>query len=152
MTTIPSIRVGKIRSKGVKYPWEPGYVASMHDSMQEVISIITNLMTRIEDVSPDIMVDILGPTFEKSQEYCPIDTGALRESGYLEVTSYYKNPRVEMGYARGGNPFYAVIVHENMELHHEPPTRAKWLQAAMLEDEGEFLERLSERYREALGI
>lgn len=150
--TRPSIRIGKLSSKGTKYPWEPGYVAAMKQTTGQLVDIITKMLDDLVAISPDIMMVALEPTFEKSQEYCPKDTGALVASGYLEVTDYRSKPRVEMGYARGGNPFYAVIVHENMELHHEPPTRAKWLQAAMLEDIGEIAYRLANNYSSALGL
>lgn len=152
MTATPSIRIGKLSSRGSKEPWEAGYVSSMRATMSQLISIVSDLQKQIEGASPEIMIQVLQPTFDKSQDYCPIKTGDLKASGYLEVTSFRGSPRVEMGYARGGNPHYAVIVHEDMETYHRPPTRAKWLQAAMLEDESGYLDQLGALYKSAMGL
>lgn len=90
----------------------------------------------------------LEPTFKKARDvYCPKDTGALRASGFLEIVDYRGNPRVDIGFGRGGNPHYAPIVHEDMDMHHKSPTRSKFLQAAMLEDTKKIEVRLAEGYR-----
>lgn len=148
----PSIRIGKLTSKKALFPTEPGYIESMKASTRELEDILLGLLKSIEEQSVPVMVNALQPTFEKSQLYCPVDTGALLASGYLEATSYRQNPRVEIGYARGGQPSYAVVVHENLSFYHKAPTRAKWLQAAMLEDLPAIFTRLGQEYKAATGL
>lgn len=148
----PSIRVGKLSSKGTVFPSESFYAESMRASTRELEDILLKLLKDVEEQSADIMLNALQPTFELSQVYCPVDTGDLLASGYLEVTQYRSNPRVEMGYARGGNPSYAVVVHEDPQFYHKLPTRYKWLQAAMMEDLPNIFNRLGKEYKGAMGI
>lgn len=111
-------------------------------SMRGIIQNYTKLIRHIESVTPEVLLEALQPTFEKSQEYCPVDTGALKESGYLEIVEYRTRPTVQIGYGFGGIPPYTPQVHENMEWNHEPPTRAKWLQVALEEDSNAIEERI----------
>lgn len=107
---------------------------SARAGMAQIIRNYRKFVQNVEEAVPDILYEALIPTFEKSQEYCPKDTGALRESGYLEITEFRRRPRVEIGYGLGGEPEYTAKVHENMEYKHKAPTRAKWLQIALEED------------------
>lgn len=110
--------------------------------MAQIIRNYRKFVQNVEEAMPEILYEALGPTFEKSQEYCPVDTGALVESGYLEITEFRKRSRVEIGYGLGGSPEYTAKVHENMEYKHEAPTRAKWLQIALEEDAEEIQMRI----------
>lgn len=116
---------------------------SVRNSMRLIIEDYSRLISYFEEASPSVIYDALLPTFEKSQEYCPIESGELRKSGYLEIVGN----RVEIGYGRGGNPDYAATVHENLEWRHKAPTRAKWLQVALAEDEQEIQGRIVSSYR-----
>lgn len=102
--------------------------------MSSVINNYRKFISQVEEAMPDVLYEALQPTYELSQEYVPYDTGALADSGYLEITNFRGKPRVEIGYGLGGVPPYAVRVHETMEFRHEAPTRAKWLQVALEED------------------
>lgn len=117
-------------------------------SMARVISNYRRLINELENVTPDILLEALEPTFEKSQEYCPYDTGRLRDSGYLQITQFRGNPTVEIGYGLGGEPPYTVNVHENLEWRHKYPTRAKWLEVALLEDDQAIQQRIISAYKE----
>lgn len=110
------------------------------------------LISHLHDVSAQVIYEALEPTFLKSQEYCPTDTGALKDSGYLIVTDFRNIPTVEMGYGKGGEPDYAVTVHENMEWRHKAPTRAKWLQVALEEDTNDIPKRIVAGYKQAGGF
>lgn len=120
--------------------------------------MLIGILDQVYDASEEIMLEALEPTFEKSQMYCPVETGKLKNSGYLEVNAFRGNPRVEIGYGFGGSPKnkmgkpYTAYVHEMLELKHEPPTRAKWLQAAVMEDLDLIMERLSIGYKTSLGL
>lgn len=145
------INVGKLSVRNPKYPSEPNFVSDMRSQMLELQHILDEVFDQIEGISPQIMLNALGPTFAISQHLCPVDTGALKASGYLEITSARTGgTRVEIGYGRGGNPFYAVYVHEMTSIYHKPPTMAKWLQAAVMGDLDNIFARLREGYRSAM--
>ncbi len=117
-----------------------------------VLKNFSMLIDHLHDVSPQVMVEALEPTFELSKEYCPEETGALKASGYLEITSFRGTPTVEIGYGKGGSPDYAVTVHENLEWRHKAPTRAKWLQVALEEDAANIQDRIVSGYKRAGGF
>lgn len=117
------------------------YTREAKAGMQQVLQNYKKLVQHLEDMSPDVLLGALEPAFELSKEYCPKDTGALVESGYLQVTRLRGVPTVEIGYGLGGDPEYAAAVHENLEWRHKSPTRAKWLQVA-LEEEAPHIQQL----------
>ncbi len=146
------INVGRLSVRNPVYPSEPGYVRDMRDQMLQLQHILNDLFDDLEGASPDIMLDALQPTFAISQYLCPVDTGALKTSGYLEITNARTGgTRVEIGYGRGGQPFYAVYVHEATWIPHKYPTISKWLQAAVMGDLDNITKRLYSGYRVALG-
>lgn len=114
--------------------------------MRGVLNNYKRLIRHIEEATPEILLESLEPTFELSQEYCPKDTGALVDSGYLEIVQEGRKPTVQIGYGRGGSPPYTVRVHENLEWRHKSPTKAKWLQAALEEDEKAIQGRIIRSY------
>lgn len=89
----------------------------------------------------------LGPTLTLAKRYCPKDTKALVNSGYLEITSRGAGGTVEIGFGKGGVPHYALIVHEMLEYKHKAPTRAKFLQIAMQETRHSILARIAAQMR-----
>jgi len=99
-----------------------------------------------------VLYNALEPAFELSKEYCPVDTGAMVDSGYLEISTFRGVPTVEIGYGRAGNPPYTVEVHENLEWRHKDPTRAKWLQVALAESAGQIQDDIRRGYRDAGGF
>jgi len=102
-------------------------IAVLKDNLEKVID-------GIKEATPEAIEDALRPVFELSQVYVPVDTKALKESGYLIVQEGSRKIVAEVGYARGGRPFYAVFVHEMVDLHHAPPTQALFLQKAIQEE------------------
>ena len=117
-------------------------------AMRSVISGYQKLVDALQDVTPEIIYDALEPTFEKSQEYCPVDTGRLKDSGYIRITQFRGTPTVEIGYGIGGEPPYTVNVHENLNWRHKYPTRAKWLEVALTEDDEAIQQRIISAYQE----
>jgi len=118
---------------------------SVHDSMQDVISEYKAFLDFIGGVTPEIIRSALEPTFDLSQQYVPVEFGTLRDSGFLEIT---KDGTVVMGYGKGGVPDYAPFVHERMDQEHQPPTRSKFLQAALDEDFTNVVQRIEEKLGE----
>jgi hypothetical protein len=148
VTVYSHLQVGKIRSSSRNaYPSEAAYVQQIREQLRDFEQIINKVLKQLVDEAAPIMLDALQPTKEKAEYYCPKKTGALVESSYLEITSFRGNPRVELGFAKGGEPPYAVYVHEMVEYHHAPPTRSKFLQAAVYEDLDNIFNRIAESYK-----
>jgi hypothetical protein len=146
-----NLHIGKIRSQGRQYPWEPGYVESIRAQCKDLTNIITSIVTQFGEASEDLILEALEPTFEKAKSYTPYRTGELRGSGYLEKVGFRGRPRVEMGFARGGFPHYAVLVHEDLNMYHNPPTQAKFLQRAVEEDIADIAIRIGQNYKKFMG-
>src|SRR5688572_19369077 len=119
------LRMGLERVSKQQYAGHRDQVAHVNRQLKELELDILDIFKQLEDESPEIMIDVLEPTFIKSQTYTPYDKGPLVNSGYLEENSFRGQPRVEMGYGKGGYPHYAALQHENMGFYHKPPTRAK---------------------------
>lgn len=134
--------IGRKRLAASISPETAAYTRSARASMQAIIRNYRKFVANVEKELPEILFEAMVPTFALSQEYCPKDTGKMRESGYLEITSFRGKPRVEIGYGRGGDPEYTAAVHENMEWRHKAPTRAKWLQIALEESAQEVQARI----------
>lgn len=101
---------------------------------------------------PAILYESMHPTFRKSQTYCPFDTGKMLASGYMELRGTGRGAQLTIGYGKGGHPSYTAMVHENLEVHHAAPTRAKWLQVAIEEDSSEILRRVAANTKRAGGF
>jgi hypothetical protein len=137
-----------VRKASGSWPNERKDMSSVREQFRaKIVAPLQQMFDSLEDVSEEIIYDALEPTFDKSQMYCPELTGELRESGYLEIVTTKKGPMVEIGYGRGGNPDYAVAVHERTDIKHEEPTRAKYLEAAVLEDLDNIRDRIFSAYR-----
>ena len=93
------------------------------------------------------MKNALKPTLELAKSYTPIKSGRLRRSGFIESEVFRGRPRVVIGFAKGGNPPYADIVHERSDIVHVKPTRAKFLTVAVMEDLGGIKSRLQATYK-----
>jgi hypothetical protein len=123
------------------------------ESMAEVIKNYSDLIKHLKGVTPEVLRNALEPVFDKSQEYVPQKTGALRASGELEVIGAMGSAHEPEGSITYGNSeaWYAALVHEYVWLNHEPPTRAKYLQSALEEEIDSFLSSLAVDYAMALG-
>lgn len=145
------VRLGIERLRVPQFASEPTFLADVKKMVQSVESDLEYILEQFADVTPDITYEALEPTFKKSQEYCPVQSGDLKDSGYLEIVSKGDRPYVEMGYGKGGKPRYAPVVHEMTTMYHEPPTRSKWLEAAVNEDMGAIIDRVHDGYRRFMG-
>jgi hypothetical protein len=139
------------KSRGAAGRFHASHTAAAQRSAKAITDEILRIFDQFEEASEEIMLEALEPTMALADSYCPVDTGAMLASGYLEVTTFRGKPRVEIGYGKGGVPDYTAYVHENMEMSHDPPTRAKWLQAAVMEDLGGIYSRLGAGYKRFMG-
>lgn len=121
-------------------------------SMGAILSDLQAFIAELDsEIVPGVLVEALEPTLGKAIEYCPVDSGALVASAYLEVEKYRGNPTVYLGFGRGGNPSYALAVHERTDVRHAEPTRAKFLQSALDEDYYSILNSIPRLIREYSG-
>lgn len=146
------LKMGLERVSKPKFASEPGMVAQVQAQVRALQDDLEYIFDQFEDVTPEICLEALKPVFEQSKVYCPKLTGDLVNSGYLEVVGYRGKPRVEMGYGKGGRPYYAAYVHEMTQIHHAYPTQAKFLERAVNEDIGGIIDRVSDGYKRFMGV
>jgi len=79
-----------------------------------------------------------------AKERCPVDTGRLRATGYVQPPS---DGEVEIGFGTD----YGIYVHERTELNH-PSGEAKFLENAINARMDGYLERLAKRVKARAGI
>lgn len=147
------LKVGKVTVRTPLYPSEPRYVESVRRGMKELMDNVNYIFDQFEAVTPEIMLDVLQPIFDESQQLVPQRTGALKASGFLRVASGRTgNIWVEMGYAEGGNPSYAAYVHEMVQIPHKPPTQAKFLEKPINDHMLDLIDELAARYKNFAGL
>lgn len=130
-------------------------VSGIKDTRKAILTVekdIAKFLNGIKELTAGALQYALEPTFELSQEYCPVKTGRLKGSGYIKVTSTAFGPRGVVGYAPRNDPPYATWVHEHTSVHHEAPTRAKFLQAALEEKQGDLIERVKKYISDSVGM
>jgi len=103
--------------------------------MAEINKRLDKVVSRYEELSEPALRYGLVTIYNRSQELVPVDTGKLKESGWISVSSRKSDGAIRgvVSYGRMGKPFYAVYVHERLDLYHKPPTQAKFLQRALEE-------------------
>jgi hypothetical protein len=96
----------------------------------------------MEEVSQEI--------FNESQAQVPVRTGVLKASGHVDPPSILGNDiEVNIGYG-GAAAQYALFVHENLQAHHTPPTKAKYLEDPMADALSRLSARLQDRMEGAI--
>ncbi len=136
-------------------PTRPSIAGATRDvrkQMKVIRSNIEAVINSVEGATPQAVRDGLRPIFFESLKLSPIDKGDLRRSGFLNVTEKSGEVFGEIGYAKGGDPFYAVFVHENLAFFHKAPTQAKFLEEAVNRKIGGLKRRIMKSLREATGI
>lgn len=147
-----NVRMGLASVSKPQYATEASYVSQVKQQMKVLQSDLEYILAQFEDATLDITIEALQPTLDKAKSYTPFRTGDLRNSGFLESVGFRGTPRVELGFARGGVPRYAVLVHEMVEVPHQLPTRSKFLEAAVNEDLGNIVGRLQAGYQRFMGL
>jgi len=82
---------------------------------------------------------------QKSMDQVPVDTSQLRESRLTAPVSE-DPPQVAVSYGKE----YAAAVHERLDVPHEPPTKAKFLEDPLNDLRVGFFKRLAEWVRDHL--
>lgn len=132
--------------------FDASYIKTIRRQMKTITDNYEKLVNELGDIGADIIEEALEPTFRLSQKYVPKDTGKLAQSGFLKQDRNSKFPRVVMGYGKGGDPNYTIMVHERMDVRHEAPTKAKFLLSALEEDNNAIERRIVRGYKKATGV
>ncbi len=122
------------------------------EQFKVIMRRLRKIVKDIEEATPDAVIHGLQPIFDESQRLVPVKTGDLKASGYLEERSSGKTVRVEVGYARGGKPTYAGAVHERLDVAHDAPTQAKFLEHAVDKHIDEVGPRIAEFIGKRVGL
>ncbi len=125
------INVGRQRVTGATSPFEAGYVQSVNAQMRAIRNNMLKVVEAIENATPEALIFGLQPIFDESQRLVPVKSGRLKRSGFLRSEQSTKGSVVAIGYAKGGQPKYAALVHERTDFNHKSPTQAKYLEAAV---------------------
>lgn len=103
----------------------------------ELIAKLNALWPRFSNAAVSGCMDWADDVMNTSKRLVPVDTGALKGSGYTKVMSGPDGVEITLGYSQN----YALYVHENMEAHHENG-QAKYLEIPLLMKCNELLRRM----------
>lgn len=82
-------------------------------------------------------MDWADDVMNEAKRITPVDTGALRASGYTQTMSGPEGVEIGIGFSAN----YALYVHENLEAHHDVG-QAKFLETPMLLKSDELPKRM----------
>jgi len=105
------------------------------------IEKIDQLGDRMTPIVNESINKAISQIFVQSQNLVPVDTGALKASGHVNTQTVPHS--IEYGggdywtgeTGRGRVVDYAVVVHEDMSVGHNPPTQAKYLELPLVQNQ-----------------
>jgi hypothetical protein len=96
--------------------------------LDKVVASIQNLAGDIQRELAAVLYQEGEGLITEAKQEVPVDTGVLRASGYVRWPEYQGSTvTVQVGFGGAAAP-YALLVHENLESRHNPPTKAKYLE------------------------
>lgn len=117
--------------------------------MDVLQGVLQNASPRATDFLIGAMTDTSNDIFTESQRQVPVRYGVLKASGHVDPPDVIGNQiRINIGY--GGPATYALFVHERLDLHHKPPTKAKYLEDPMNDALRNLTSRLQDRMEGAI--
>lgn len=147
-----NLSVGRVRVTSAVGPSEASYVASIRNQMKLIQENLLKVVEKVDEETPHALKFALQPIFDESQRLVPVDTGALRRSGFLEVRNVSGGAQAALGYGRYGRPTYAAFVHERLDVNHGGTTQAKFLETAVFTKIDTFRRRFILYYQKYVGI
>ncbi len=125
----------------------------MNAQMKQMGENLKKVLEAVQTNIPGALIHGVTPIFDESQRLVPVKTGRLKRSGFIRESFSTKNRvTVQIGYAEGGDPPYAAMVHEFTHLNHAAPTQAKFLEEAINRKQGEVGPRVQKFIQEQMGI
>jgi Bacteriophage HK97-gp10, putative tail-component len=99
--------------------------------LAEMNARLLNLIKALPDEIDRALQDQAHVILQVAKERCPVDTGALRDSGKLEDT-VKSGHEIAVPITFGDpEPYYAIYVHEDLEAKHPNGGQAKFLESAI---------------------
>ena len=129
-----------------------GATRSIRAQLSDINRNLQKVIDGFENVTPEAVFVALHPIFKESQRLVPVDTSTLKNSGYLEVEKTTRGVEAEIGYALGGKPHYAVLVHEMVGVAHDDPTQAKFLQQPLEAQMHRIAPRIAAAIKKGIGL
>lgn len=118
--------------------------------MDRLIRLLAQAGPRAIPALSQGMYEVANDMFRASQRVVPVDTGTLRASGHV-IPPKSTRDGVEVGIGYGGAAGeYALIVHEQLDAYHSPPTQAKYLEEPVLHGVPKMASQLARRVDQAL--
>jgi hypothetical protein len=145
---ISSASIGRVRTPMVvKFDSTGASIVGMRETAEAIAKKIDAVIDSVANATPAAITDALKPIYDLSQEYVPVDTHALEQSAFIETRQGVAGPKVVIGYAKYGTPWYAAYVHEATWMRHAEGKYAKFLERAVNERIHIFKARLAENMR-----
>ena len=95
--------------------------------------------------------EVMEKVYNESQVLVPVKTGALKRSGKVVKRPIGASGMPESSVTYGnGSVDYAIVVHEDLQVTHADPTRAKYLEIPLVENEKLLLHLVSVRLQKLL--
>jgi len=140
--------VGGQRISPKTFPEVAQGINDVRQSMAGIVRAFENLVNELEGLTTEAVFENAYRVYARSIHYVPKDTGKLVNSAYIEVAPPSPG-RVNavVGYAKGNDPNYATIVHEDLTKRHASPTRAKFLTTAIMDEVNNMLPHAVKRIR-----
>ena len=82
----------------------------MAKTLKGVMTEFAALQRELATASEASLREVAEPVLKRSQELVPVDTGRLRDSGFIATERTPNGARAVVGYARDGDPDYAITV------------------------------------------
>lgn len=111
-----------------------GATRDLRAQMASIEKKVTQAIQNIDNLIPEAIRYGLQPIYDKSQIYVPVLTGDLKASGFIVTSKTSRGASGAVVYGTANDPFYAIWVHERLDLNHKSPTQAKFLEAAVHEE------------------
>jgi hypothetical protein len=112
----------------------------------KVLANLTALASKLPTQVGRAMFEEAEIEMAEAKRRTPVDTGALRASGHVELPKIAgQNVTVAMGFGGAAAP-YAIEVHENLEAFH-PVGEAKFLESTLNESKPYLAKRIADRVK-----
>lgn len=135
------------RFEATQHPTTVNITRDLREQFKVIEDNLARVINTIKEATPEALDFALEPIFLQASEWVPIDKGPLSESLVLETSQTSAGAFGGIGFGIGESASYAVIVHEDMNVFHAPPTKAKFLEDAINKHEKDVLPRLHEFLR-----
>ena len=96
---------------------------------------LRQMSMEINDMVRSTVEEVVQKVFDESQLLVPVNTGALRASGEIVNEQASMDGTFTSSYVSYGEGLtYAVRVHEDLDMYHNAPTRAKYLEIPLIQN------------------